>query len=122
MVKRYIMPCFSNDNHRLVEDPDGYIIQSSDYDSLVTECRSLKEQIADLKKQLEEATASVAAAGKASTKKKKSGPKFGLKTPIDEEEWIWVTDLSTNEIIMFDSKTEAEVAGPTYGLYRVEKL
>jgi 6-phosphogluconolactonase (cycloisomerase 2 family) len=118
MTKRYIMPCFVSHKHQLIEDTDGYIIQASDYDTLLVEVQKLKDENASLKKQLEEASKVEAKPAK----KKKSGPKYVLKVPIDEEDWITVTDLKTEEILTFDSKEEAEKAGLPYGVFKVEKM
>ena len=48
--------------------------------------------------------------------------KWGIKVPVDENEWIWVTDYVKGEIQNYDSQEAAEEAGKTWGMHRVYKI
>jgi hypothetical protein len=122
MVKRYKMPCFEKDRHGLEEDPRGYIVQASDYDALVTETNNLRNEVESLRRQLTEALKAAADAAKDTGKKKAPVGKWAIKIPIDEEDWIFVTDLSEGGIQTYPTKAEAEKAGTTFGQFRIEKL
>ena len=134
-TKRYIMPCFISHNHGLTESAEGYIVNASDYDLLLEENKKLKskapaapkeiensgfadeiiklkEEIASLKKQL--------ASSKKSNNRKTV--KYSLKVPMDEDEWIFVTDVSIEEVVRYDTLAEAEEAGKKWGQYKIEKV
>ena len=48
--------------------------------------------------------------------------KWGVKVPVDENEWIWVSDYVEGKIMSFDSKEAAEAHGKAWGMHRVHKI
>jgi hypothetical protein len=47
---------------------------------------------------------------------------FAIKVPIDEDEWIFVTDPATGNPITYQTQEEAEKAGSAWGMHRVQKV
>ena len=48
--------------------------------------------------------------------------KWGIKVPVDDDEWIWLTDYVDGKLVSFDSKEEAEQHGQRWGVHRVHKI
>lgn len=48
--------------------------------------------------------------------------KWGIKVPVDEHEWIWVTDYVEGKIMTFDSEEKAKEHGLKWGVHRVMKM
>lgn len=132
-TKRYTMPCFISHNHGLTEAADGYIVNASDYDLLVEENKKLRlknpptkevdnsgltEEILKLKEEIAALKRQLAVAKKGGRKT----VKYALKVPMDEDEWIFVTDVSTEETVTYDTQVEAEEAGKKWGQFKIEKV
>jgi hypothetical protein len=124
MVKRFTMPCHVSHRHGLLEQANGYIIQASDYDVLFGEKTKLEERNALLQKQLNELQKKYEVLEKQKNpkvaKKKKGG--WIVKVPVDEDEWIYLTDLATNERMIFETEEEAVKYGTLQGVHKVEKI
>lgn len=124
MVKRYTMPCHVSHRHGLAEDPKGYIVQASDYDILYNEKTKLEEKSVLLQKQINELQRKYEDLEKQKNpkiaKKKKGG--WVVKVPVDEDEWIYLTDLKTDEKMIFETEEEAEKYGSLQGIHQVEKI
>ena len=48
--------------------------------------------------------------------------KWGIKVPVDDDEWIWLTDYVDGKLVSFNSKEEAEQHGQRWGVHRVHKI
>lgn len=122
IVKRYKLPCFVTHRHGLQEAPDGYIVNAADYDALAAEVKKINNENESLKSQLKEAIAAAAAAELSGGKKKKTNGKWAIKVPIDEDEWVFVKDLTNGSMETYSTRAEAEKAGAVHGMFRVEKV
>ena len=124
MVKKFTMPCHASHRHGLAEDVNGYIVQASDYDSLYNEKTKLEEKSVLLQKQINELQRKYEDLEKQKNpkiaKKKKGG--WVVKVPVDEDEWIYLTDLKTNERMVFETEEEAVKYGALQGVHKVEKI